>query len=276
MRPVLNSIEQDIKDAVMGSSESETAREPSEQVVEEADSRAKQAQEKAEETGLARQSEKPSTKEAIIESSGLDGWEPYCYPAFDEIGTGDRSYEPLVSLETIETQLTQSAQLDEAEWSFTALRNHSRADDFDDVVDDAYVLGLPDNRGIAIPESLGETAQAELGDGSGVVVTFTPSIAEEFPSIRLLLPGDPLFETLVRQITPEKVDDLEFVCGQRGVSGSSVTQHQRVSDAKQATVVEPATTSETVKDLLGGTNSISNPGDAEQIVLGWLSEFSGG
>lgn len=273
MRPVLNSIEQDIKDAVMGSSGSDGTREPSEQVVEEADSRAKRAQEKAEETGLAGEPEEVSTKEVIIESSGLDGWEPYCYPAFDEIGTGDRSYEPLVSLETIETQLTQSDRLEETEWSFTALRNHDRADDFEDIVDDAYVLELPEEDAIAMPESLGETAQAELGGGSGVVVTFNPEVAEQFPSIRLLLPGDPLFEALVREAAPAEVDNVEFVCGQRGDSGSSVTRSGQVAEAKQATVVEPAVTSESVKNLLGGTNSVSDIDDAEQTVLNWLSQL---
>jgi len=272
MRPVLNSIEQDIKDAVMGSSGSEDTREPSEQVVEEADSRAKRAQEKAEETGLAGEPEEVSTIEAIIESSGLDGWEPYCYPAFDEIGTGDRSYEPLVSLETIETQITQSDRLKETDWSFTALRNHDRADDFEDVVDDVYVLELPGESTVAMPESLGETAQAELGGGSGVVVTFNPEIAEQFPSIRLLLPGDPLFEALVNEAAPAEVDNVEFVCGQRGENGSSVTRSSQVAEAKHATVVEPAVTSESVKNLLGGANSISDVDDAEQTVLSWLSQ----
>jgi len=273
MRPVLNSIEQDIKDAVMGSSGSEDTREPSEQVVEEADSRAKRAQEKAEETGLAGEPEEVATKEAIIESSGLDGWEPYCHPAFDEIGTGDRSYEPLVSLETIETQLTQSDRLEETDWLFTALRNHARADDFEDVVDDAYVLELPEEGTVIMPESLGETAQAELGGGSSVVVTFKPEIAEQFPSIRLLLLGDPLFEALVREAAPTEVDNVEFVCGQRGESGLSVTRSSQVAEASQAAVVEPAVTTESVKDLLGGTNSISDVDEAEQTVMTWLSQL---
>jgi hypothetical protein len=273
MRPVLNSIEQDIKDAVMGSTDSESTKEPSEQVVEKADSRAKRAQEKAEETGLASTSGDAATRSAIIESAGLDGWEPYCYPAFDDIGTGDRAYEPVVSLETIETLLTQSERLETAEWTFTALRNHDRAEEFDDVVDDAYVLELPEEGTIAMPESLGETAQAELGGESGVVVTFQPAIAEEYPSIRLLLSGDPLFDALVQEATPEEVENLEFICGQRGESGATVTRSQRISAAKQATVVEPAATSDGVTDLLGGADSLPFPEDAEQSVLNWLSQL---
>ncbi|ELZ06168.1 putative DEAD/H helicase [Natrialba chahannaoensis JCM 10990] len=273
MRPVLNSIEQDIKEAVMGSSDTSDSQEPSKQVVEEADSRAQRAQQKAEETGLAGEEDSVATKEAIIESAGLDGWEPYCYPAFDEIGTGDRSYEPLVSLETIETLLTQSNELEEAGWTFTALRNHARAEDFDGIVDDAYVLELPDDSVIRMPESLDETAQAELGDGNGIVITFNPKIAEQLPSIRLLLPGDPLFEALIREVTPEVVDSLEFICGKPGPGGSSTTRSSRIAEITQAAVVEPAVTSEAEKHLLGGTRPISDPDDAEQTVLNWLSEL---
>ncbi len=273
MRPVLSSIEQDIKNAVMGSSDTEDSRDPSEKVVAEADSRAKRAQEKAEETGLASKSDDASTREEIIESAGLDGWEPYCHPAFDKIGTGDRSYESLVTLEAIETLLTQSDQLKEAKWSFTALRNHAQANNFDEVVGDAFVLELPDNGSVVVPDSLGETAQAKLGSDRGVVVTFKPEIAEEFPSIRLLLPGDPLFEVLLGEITPEEMSSLEFVCGQRGESGLSVARRNRLSHARQVTVVEPATVNEGAKDLLGGTSPVSDPDDAEQRVLNWLSQW---
>lgn len=178
-----------------------------------------------------------------------------------------------MSLETIETLLTQRGRLKETEWTFTAFRNHTRADNFGDVVDDAYVLELPAGGAVAIPESLGETAQAELGGDNGIVVTFKPEIAEGFPSIRLLLPGDPLFKALIREATPEEVGSLELVCGRRGEDGLSVIRNNRVSDSKQATVMEPAATSEGVKDLLGGTSSITNPDDAEQTVLSWLSEL---
>ena len=102
-------------------------------------------------------------------------------------------------------------------------------------------------------------------------MTFNPEIAEQFPSIRLLLPGDPLFEALVREAAPVEVNNVEFVCGKRGESGSSVTRSNQVAEAKQAVVVEPAVASENVKNILGGTNSISDIDDAEQTVLNWLS-----
>ncbi len=273
MRPVLNSIEQDIKEAVMGSADDQDPDEATQQVINEADERAKQAQEKAEETGLKSESEEAVTRSEIIESAGLDGWEPYCFPAFEEIGTGDQEYEPLVSLETIETLFTQSEQIEEAGWMFTSLRNHDRADEFDDVVDDAYVIEVPDGNEVAVPNSLGETAQGELGSGTGVVVTFTPRVAESYPSIRLLLPGDPLFEVMVSEATPEEGQSLKFVCGYAGGSGSEVTHERRIENAMQADVVELAVETDEERMLLGNGDPIPQSKGAEQTVLEWLSDL---
>lgn len=82
-------------------------------MVDDADERAKQAQEKAEDSGLKSESREAATRAEIIESAGIDGWKSCCFPVSEEIRTGDREYEPLVSLETIE-RLTQSEQIEES------------------------------------------------------------------------------------------------------------------------------------------------------------------
>jgi SNF2 family DNA or RNA helicase len=271
MRPVLNSIEQEIKDAVMGRTTEQESAEATQQVIEGADERAKQAREKAEETGLKAESGEAATHQEIIESSGLDGWEPYCFPAFDKIGTGNRKYEPLVSLETIELLFTQSEQIENSGWLFTSLRNHNRADDFDDVVDETYVIEVPEGIDVALPNSLGETAQSELGGGAGVVVTFAPEIAESYPSIRLLLPGDPLFEALISEATPDKMEGLELVCGSVSGTGTEVVRELRIKEAMEAVVLKPAIKNTEERSLLGGRNTIAHPENAEQTVLDWLS-----
>jgi SNF2 family DNA or RNA helicase len=268
MRPVLNSIESDIKSAVMGGTSDED--ESAERVVQKADDKAQQAQQKAEETGLEDDTDSATTREAIIESSGLDGWEPYCHPALESIGSEDRAYKPLVDLGTIETLLTQSTRLEGAGWEFTALRNHERKDDFSRVIDDAYVLHTPDLNRITVADSFTETAQAELG-GEGLVVTFDPEISESYPSIRFLVPGDPLFEVLIEDAIPDESGVLEFVCGTHGKSGSQVTTTEHIDDTQTAEVVQPASTNESVKNFLGGTESVPSPNSAEQIVLKWLS-----
>jgi hypothetical protein len=269
MRPVLNSIESDIKNAVMGGT-GDNDVEATEQVVTEADSQAKQAKEKAEETGLDDDSETAATREAIIESSGLDGWEKLRHPSLERIGGDDRAYDPVVSVGTIETLLTQSDRVKDAGWSFTALRNHDRVEAYDGVSDGAFVLEVSDGEPIAVPGSIGETAQEELGRVGGVVVTFQPEIAEEYPSIRLLLPGDPLFDVLVDIAADGEAPIVEMVYG-RGRGGTAeVTIGESSQWDGDADVVAPATTEESVTDLLGG-GSVETVDEAEETVLDWLS-----
>jgi hypothetical protein len=132
-------------------------------------------------------------------------------------------------------------------------------------------LDLPDQGSIAVPESLSNTAQAELSDGDGIVATFTPQVAEEYPSIRLVLPNDPLFELLVKQATPDQLEDLQLVCGNHSEGGSTVTQTRRISEGTDATVVEPAVSNDREQNLLGGQTAILDVESAEETVLSWLS-----
>lgn len=125
---------------------------------------------------------------------------------------------------------------------------NAATDEFNDVVDGAYVIEAPDESDVAVPDSLGETAQGELGGGA--VVTFTLEIADSYHSIRLLLPRDPLFEALVRETAPDEVEGLELICGSATGSGSEVTRQQRLKRAKHASVVQPAVVTGEERTLL--------------------------
>jgi hypothetical protein len=133
---------------------------------------------------------------------------------------------------------------------------------------------VPEGSDVALPNSLGETAQSELGGGAGVVVTFAPEIAESYPSIRLLLPGDPLFEALVSEATPDEMEGLELVCGSVSETGSEVVRELRIKKAMEAVVVQPAVKNVEERTLLGGRDLIAHPGNAEQTVLDWLSNLT--
>jgi len=269
MRPVLNSIESDIKNAVMGGTD-DGVGDATDQVVAQADSQAKQAKQKAEETGIESDSATAATRESIIESAGLDGWEQRRHPALTKVGGEERAYEPVVSVETVETLLTQSGRLEDVEWSFTALRNHDRVEEYDGIADGAYVLDVPEGDVVAVPESIAETAQEKLGGSDGVVVTFQPDIAEEYPSIRLVLPGDPLFDMLVEIAAGGDASTVRMVYGEGRDGTPQVTVGDADSDIGSADVVAPATDNESVCDLLGG-GSLETVDAAEQTVLDWLS-----
>jgi len=121
----------------------------------------------------------------------------------------------------METLLTQSRGLLAAGWEFVALRNHNRVDEHPGTVRGAYLLEAPVDTEIDAPESVSETAQAELCEADEVVVTFDPNVVEEFPSIRLLLPGDPLFDSLVSMTRKGSPWEVVFICGKRGANGTA-------------------------------------------------------
>jgi len=169
----------------------------------------------------------------------------------------------------METLLTQSRALDSADWEFTALRNHDRADDYPGTARGAYVLGAPDQTEIETPEAAKTTAQAELRGTDEAVVTFDPDVAEEFPSIRLLLPGDPLFDSLVTKTTQGQDSEVVFVCGSR--EAESVTVETDYESTAGADVVLPAVSNDSRGNLPEGT-SLPDVSDAKQTVQNWLAE----
>lgn len=264
MRPVLNSLESDIKQAVMG----ERGDSTSETVTTGAEERAKEAQKKAEEAGLDEKEDDEVTRESLIRDAGLVGWGERHHPAIPAIGKEERVYEPLAGLELFDTLLTQSRALNKAGWEFVALRNHERASDYPGTAKGAYVIEGPDR--VETPESAAQTAQSALRSGGAAVVTFDPAIAEEFPSIRLLLPGDPLFNSLVESIVDETSNDLALVCGRDDPSADdSVRVLSTAKEARDYSVVLPAIHGEGPRNLHGG-GSIPTIPKAKRVIRDWL------
>jgi len=271
MRPVLNSLEKDIKEAVMSESDDDS----SDQVITEADERAQEIQSKTEETGLDSAVDTATTRESIIRDAGLVGWENRKHPALSGVGERKRAYDPLSTIENIELLFTQSERLETAGWTFTALRNHERAEEYSGTAEDAYVLEGPEGTEVNTPESIAETAQAELGASESVVVTFRPSIADEYPSIRLLLPGDPLFSTLVSIVADGDASNITLVSGSKEEGNALTSEAAREDNTsfKDADVVAPAATSDTITDLPNG-DSLKSVQATKRTVLDWLSVFS--
>jgi SNF2 family DNA or RNA helicase len=269
MRPVLDSLEGDIKSAVMG----EESDDASDRVATEADERAKEAQKRAEETGLDTGDDDTVeiTEESIIKDAGLVGWETHQHPDLVGIGRQSRAYEHPTSTEIIETLLTQSQRLEEHGWSFTALRNHEEANNYPNTADEAYLLEAPEGTSIKTPESSSETAQAELRRDGSAVVTFSPDVAQEYPSIRLLLPGDPLFADILSVAVTGEVNNIRLVCGLRSEDGSSEIVISHEGDVvDSAVVVSPAAENEQFADLPDGT-SLAGVTEAEETVADWMT-----
>lgn len=266
MRPVLNSLEGDIKTAVMGDGDGSTE----EGITEEAETRAEAAQAEAAKAGLDNETDEEVTRESIIEDAGLVGWGSSHHPDIDEIGFQTRAYNPTVSLELIETLFTQSSKLESDGWNFTALRNHERAEDYPGTAHGAFVLEGPEEYSIETPETASATAQTNLRGSEGTVVTFDPDIAEEFSSIRLILPGDSLFDQLVSTITQPEQDGVTYVRGYTdSIEGEEITTETEYSETSDAAVFLPAIEEGHSTELPEGT-TLPTVSDAEETIRGWL------
>jgi superfamily II DNA or RNA helicase len=205
-RPVLTGVESEISElALEGGDQTDI-----EDLVDEKEREAAEMKSKVEATGLS------ADDRQTFDDSSLSGWGDQTHPALVSLGSAERIYEPAINEGVIEYLFTQSQILEEAGWSFTALRNHERKDDYPDAVHDAYLLTVPEETTdslIAAP-SEDATAQDSLRKHDSIVVTFSPELAHEFPSLRLLLPGDPLFSHLSEIIQSEGESlkqDISFV-----------------------------------------------------------------
>ncbi len=267
MRPVLNSLESDIKTAVMSNVSEGTGK----QVTDQAEERAEAVQAESENAGLEDDDDEDVTEESLIRDAGLVGWGDYHHPALTGIGERGRAYDQTVSLELMETLLTQSQELESVGWEFTALRNHERAEEYPGTARGAYVLKGSDQTEIETPETTTATAQAELRGGDEAIVTFDPAVAEEYPSIRLLLPGDSLFDMLVSKVTRTGSDEVVFVCGYRQSKDfDRVTTKSSYEPTDSADVVLPAVRENSRTDLPTGV-SLPTLSEAKGTVRDWLN-----
>jgi hypothetical protein len=109
----------------------------------------------------------------------------------------------------VEYLFTQSSSLETAGWSFQSLRNHERGDEFPEAVREAYLLSIPDESEVdhllnQQVDSDEQTAQEVFAEQDALVVTFSTELVNERGSVRLLLPGDPLFTHLLQIINDDQ------------------------------------------------------------------------
>lgn len=243
-RPILNSIESNIEAAAMG-------EKGTDEVIDEVESKAKDVAEELESAGLG-VDDVPDKKATLISDAGVDGWGDISHPALGPIGFDERPHSKVVSNALIEALFTHSTALNNHDWTFTALRNHPASDTYPDVSDNAYILEPPDDGSgdptVAVALGEEETAQRVFSAGSRdenncLLVTFNIDTAETYPSIRLLLPGDPLFNHLLSIIqTHTESDMISLIYGsiESGDSGIQTTKidsqsgDSQISDSEYA------------------------------------------
>jgi hypothetical protein len=262
-RPVLTGVESEISELALEGGDQTDIKD----LVDEKEREAAEMKSKVDATGLS------ADERQTFDESSLSGWDEQKHPALASLGSKDRVYEPVVNVDAIEYLFTQSSILEEAGWSFTTLRNHERKDDYPDAVHDAYLLTVPDeSTDPAVTAASAEaTAQDSLRKDDSIAVTFSPDLAKDFPSLRLLLPGDPLFTRLLEIIQSKRTDlrqdsIISFVShdGQQPVKLEQI-------DSVDTEVVVPTVSDGDIGDI--GLNTYSEQ-VADGVLRKWASDGS--
>jgi hypothetical protein len=142
--------------------------------------------------------------------------------------------------------VTESDVLREHGWVFESIRNHEEIDTYESVSEDVYVLEPPadrDNSGLVGDVGAG-AAQTILRDEGRVAVTFNPNVAAEYTSLRLLLPGDPVYDDILDVLSGGE-SRTKFVCGDNG----SVSVKDTVRDVGECDVVVPAVCGDSINSI---------------------------
>lgn len=241
MRPVLSDLEGDIRSAAMGDAKDNSSDKTTDNVntvISKAEEKGETAQEKIESTGLGI-SDDLSTKEEIINEAGVSGWNQ-CHNGLTQIGIrdSDSGFDPLITPTVVERIATESTAIDDAGWTFTSIRNHDAITEYDDVKEDVYVLQPPESySGVSLVGDIGEkAAQNILRETNAVAITFDPTVAADYTSLRLLLPGDPLYQDMIKDLS--KINSqMEFVCLS---DTGEISVQEQVEDKSKYEAILPA------------------------------------
>lgn len=137
-------------------------------------------------------------EEDVRRDARLDAWKSYRHPDIDEIGVASKHHPPY-DIQSLETAFVENERLREAGVEFTPIDELSPEAIPDKLQEESalYLVTVPpDWNEPEIPE---ETVAATLvaDRANTVAVTFRPPHLEDYPSLRLLAPGDRLFDKML-------------------------------------------------------------------------------
>ncbi|POG53812.1 helicase-related protein [Haloferax marisrubri] len=145
--------------------------------------------------------------EEVLKNARLEAWESFRHPDVDAVGEAEHENVPFTS-NAVEAFFTGAVaeHIDECELVSVTDLDDADANLRRGLADSIYRLSLPNEVEVRHPPEPG-TVAAGLCDGeNSVAVTFTGECVDEYPSLRFLLPGDPIFSQLVELVLEELAD----------------------------------------------------------------------
>jgi hypothetical protein len=144
-------------------------------------------------------------REQVIQEARLDAWETYSHPDLGKVGISDDDRDPVYSVDAVREVLLQSEVLEDVGISFEILSGLDEQFDLNEPqnAESIYCLHSAEDTPFATEseeDSLGATIHTKF---DGIGVTFDSEMADEYPSLRFLAPGSPLFNWLCSRLVEE-------------------------------------------------------------------------
>ncbi|AOW80896.1 helicase [Halodesulfurarchaeum formicicum] len=220
MQPILSSVGSKIREATMAegvkanSEEYEELERDIERDIEEQQGEDEPVELK---DSLADIEDERPLREQVIQEARLDAWETYSHPDIGKVGSPDEYQDPVYTAEAIESILLDNDVLNGEGIIFNSLLELDTEFDFSDPEHPKNIYSLQNTGDAPVPPIDNEdTLRAGIADQhDGIGVTFDSEIADEYPSLEFLAPGNPLFNWIVGMIVESTENETLTQSSQR-------------------------------------------------------------
>jgi len=155
-------------------------------------------------------------REQVIQEARLDAWETYSHPDLGKVGNPSENRDPVFTVDAAKGVFLENETLTEAGIQFDLLSNLDFEFDLTEPEDAEFIYCLqhPGDAPITAEESEDTLAASIANQHQGIGVTFNPDTADEYPSLRFLAPGSPLFNWLAATLveTSDRLNLTQSSC----------------------------------------------------------------
>ena len=212
-------------------------------------------------------------REQVIQEARLDAWETYSHPDLGKVGNPSENREPVFTVDAAKGVFLENETLTEAGIQFDLLSQLDFKFDLTEPEDAEFIYCLqhPGDAPITAEESEDTLAASIANQHQGIGVTFDPDTADEYPSLRFLAPGSPLFNWLAATLveTSDRLNLTQSAC-------TTNSDGEIVGTAEKPWVVtgwaeEDAADTSLVQ--LSDSGSVEDRSETVEFLNQWAQEF---
>jgi hypothetical protein len=160
-------------------------------------------------------SDRPLREQAIQEAR-LDAWETYSHPDLGKVGNPDENRDPVFTVDAVKSVFLENETLNEAGISFEPLSRLNIEFDLSEPedVESIYCLEHTGEPPVTAEKNEDTLAASIADQHGGIGITFDPETADEYPSLRFLAPGSPLFNWVAATLveTSDRLNLTQSAC----------------------------------------------------------------